>query len=98
MRGYCIYFWKKCKYLVAECFVKRELFRVLSCMIVICCPAMAGGFSFIASFSWLVSGMVNKAVKFKAVLLASKSNIFYCLNPSTRGFTADPSIVPFKAT
>ena len=67
-------------------------------MIVICYPATAGGFYFIASFSWLVSRVVNKAVKFKAVLLASKSNIFYRLNPSTKGFTADPSIVLFRAT
>ena len=66
-------------------------------MIVICYPAMAGSFSFIASFSWLVSGAVNKAVKFKAVLLASKSNILYRLNPSTKGFTSDASLVPFKA-
>ena len=54
-------------------------------------------FSSIASFSWLVSEAVNKAVKFKAALLAFKSNIFYHPNPSTRGFTADLPSVLFTA-
>ena len=66
-------------------------------MLVICCPASAGGFLFLLLLHLvdLFPEQVNKAVKFKAVLLASKSNIFYHPNPSTKGFTVDPSFMPF---
>ena len=48
-----------------------------SYMLVIRFPAMAGGPFFLLLFiSGIVSGAVNKAVQFKAVLLASKSNTF----------------------
>ena len=41
-------------------------------MLVICNPALAGGsfLSFVACLAGIVSGVVNKAVQFKAVLLA----------------------------
>ena len=63
-------------------------------MLVICDPATSGGFSsFVAYLVGIVSGAVNKAVQFKAVLLAFKSNIFYHPNPSTRGFITNPPLV-----
>ena len=41
--------------------------------------------------------LINYQVQGLSCLLL-KSNIFYCLNPSTSGFAADPPSVQFKAT
>ena len=86
---------------MAECFVvKGELFRVFQLHdsnMLSCFGRRFFSFFLLLHLVGIVSVVVNKAVKFKAVLLAFKSNIFYRLNPSTKGSITDPPLVPFEA-